>query len=120
MREFGDPDGAERSVLGRLDHERVAHRKRRPRDAGEDLQRVVPWNDARDHSVRFAQCQRGVAGKEGNRVSVNLVAGSAVELVIAHGRDHVGLALADRLARVARFERGKLLAMLLDQLIEPG
>ena len=51
---------------------------------------------------------------------MDLVAGAAVEFVIAHGRGDIGPALPDRLAGVARFERGEFVAMLFDELAEPG
>ena len=78
-----------------------------PSDARQDLHGIVPGNDAGHDAVRLAQRQRGIAVEEGNGVAVDLVAGAAVELEIAqHGRD-IGLALPERLAGVARFERGE-------------
>ena len=50
---------------------------------------------------------------------MDLVGGAAVEFEIAHGRRNVGAALSHRLAGVARFQRGKLGRVLLDQQPKP-
>src|SRR5262245_490807 len=78
-RQLADADGCQRRVLGRLDDQRVAHRECGPDDAGEDLQGIVPRDDAGDHAVRLAQSERGVAVEEGDRVAVDLVGRTAVE-----------------------------------------
>ncbi len=117
--QLGHADGRERRVLGRLGDQRVAHGKRRAHDAGEDLQRIIPRDDAADHAMRLAQRQRRVAGQEGDCVAMDLVAGAAVEFVVAHGGGDVGPALADRLAGVARFERREFGPVAFDQMEQP-
>ena len=81
-----------------------------PATRARNLQRIVPGNDAGHHAMRLAQRQRGVAVEERNRVAVDLVAGAAIELVVAHGGGDIRPALPQRLAGVARFQRGKFVA----------
>ncbi len=120
QRQFGHADRGQRGVLGGLHDQRVAHGERRTRDAGEDLQRIVPGDDAGDDAVRLAQRQRGVAVEERDGVAVDLVAGAAVEFVVAHGGGDIRPALPQRLAGVAQFQRRKLGAVRLDQMEKPG
>ena len=108
----------EGSVLGRLDDQRVAHGKCCARHPAEDLQRIVPRQDAGDDAMRLAQRHRRIALEEGNRVAVDLVPGAAVEFVVALCCHHIRLALASRLAGVAQFERRQLVCVAFDQKAE--
>jgi len=89
-------------LLCRLEHAGVAHRQRGADRAADDLHRVVPRHDVPGDAVRLAQRQRGVAGRERDRLAHHLVGGPAVELEVARQRVGIGQALLDRLADVER------------------
>ena len=91
-----------------------------PATRAEDLQRIVPRDDAGHHAMRLAQASAPYSRSRNGMVSPWILsAGAAIEFVIAHGGGDIGLALADRLAGVARFQRRQLVAILLDQPEQP-
>ena len=86
-----------------------------PTRAAEDLHRVVPRNDVAGDAVRLAPGQHRVAGRVGNRLAVQLVAGAAVELEVARARRDVGARLLQRLAAVARLDQRELVGVIEDR-----
>ncbi len=107
--QFGDAQHGQARVLGRLDHARVAGRERRADAAPEDLHRVVPRHDVARDAVRFAHRQHRVAGLVGEGFAVQLVGRARVELEVACERGCIGARLLQRLAGVARLDRGEFL-----------
>ena len=107
-------------LLGGLEHAGVAHRQRRADAAADDLHRVVPGHDVAGDAVRLAQGERGVAGGEGQRLAVHLVAGAGVELAVARQRDRIGARLLERLADVVDLELGEQLDVVEHLLADRG
>ncbi|CPI48523.1 Uncharacterised protein [Bordetella pertussis] len=110
--QFGHAQQRQAGVLGGLDHAGVAGRQRGADAAPEDLQGVVPGHHVAGDAVRLAQRQHGIALLVGDGLAVQLVGRAAVVLEIAGDGDDVGAGLLERLAAIARFERGQLVAVL--------
>ena len=119
--EFGEAQAGHRRLLGELEHDGAAGGESRAELPGGHEQREVPGDDLRGDADGFAQgVGVEVAGKrERQRRSADLggPAGHVAEHV--DGERHVGSAGdGDGLAVVERFEFGKLVEVLLEQVGE--
>jgi hypothetical protein len=117
-RQGGEPQRAQRRLLGRLEDDGVAGRERGPELPRRHEQRVVPRHD-------LTADADGLAGRVGEERAVGRV-DRAVQLrrparVVPQDRRgpaDVPAGLEDRLAVVARLERAELLGVLVDQVRE--
>ena len=102
-RELAEPERRQRRQLGRLQHDRVAARERRPELPRRDVEREVPRRDQPDDAERLAE-RHVDAARDRNRLAVVLVDRARVE--VEDLRDHADLAAraGDRLADVARLD----------------
>jgi hypothetical protein len=110
--EFGHAQHRQARVLRRLDHARIARRKRATRRTSEDLQRIVPRNDVPGDAVRFPPSQYGEPLGIGKGLAVQLVARAAIEFEIACARDDVRARLRERLAAIARLGQRQFLRVI--------
>ena len=69
-------------------------------------------------AMRIVDDRHRIAVEEGQRVAVQLVGGRTVEFEIARRRDHIGDAVLERLAGVARFQRREFRRIVGDRLAE--
>src|SRR5690606_19773779 len=98
-RKLGQSYCRERSIFRRFDDQRVAHCKCSSRYPSQNLQWIIPGNNRGNHPMGFAKCQCRVAFEERDRVSVDLVACTAVELAIAVCGGNIRPSLTERLSR---------------------
>lgn len=108
---------AERGVFGRFQHHAVARRKGRRNLPDRHHQRIVPGRDTADDTQRLTQdvMQRAVIGDGAG--AADLVGSLGHVAQGQHGTGHVDRQhLRNRLAHFQRIERGKKVAVRLDQI----
>ena len=100
-RQFGQAEGAERGLLGWLDHDAVAGGEGRPDLPGRHLRRKVPGHDHAHHADRLAHDHGHVLGAGGRHALVKLVDQLGVPADAVDGVGNVDVdAIVDRLARI--------------------
>ncbi len=116
-RQFSKTQRGERSLLGGLQHDRIAARQRRTQFPRRQQQREIPRNDQADHADRLAQ---GVGESVLERVdglAMNLGRPARVVAQNVDHHRHVDVArFENRFAVVERFQLGKFVDVLLDQI----
>ena len=112
--ELREPERGQGRQLRRLQHDRVAARERRAELPRGDVERKVPRHDQADHAERLAEGHVHTA-RDRNRLAVVLVDRARVEVEDLRDHPHLAAGARDRLADVARLDRGQLLRMLLDE-----
>ena len=117
--QLGHAQGAEGGFLGRLDHDRATGGQRRRNLPSQHQQREVPRQHQADHADGFAHDHgHGSVAGRGSGV-VDLVDQLGVPADGVNRFRHVdGLALADRLAAVQRFQHRQLVGVVFQQLGE--
>jgi hypothetical protein len=103
-RQFGEAKHRQAGVFGRLDDDRVSHRKRGAGDAAEHLRRRIPRQDRTDDSMRFVQRQSGEPDDCRYRAAQQLVDAGPVEFQIAGENADVEARRLDDLADVFGFK----------------
>ena len=124
MQQLEHLDGADRRLLGRLEHDGAAGGERGPDLPGDHRDRVVPRRDRRDHADRLVQHDEALVGaRRRDRLAVDALGllgepqqevGGVLHLVAGH---------AERLALLARHRRRQLLLALHHELpgpVKPG
>ena len=118
--QLGDAQGAQRGQLGGLHDHRVAGREGRAHLPAAEHEREVPRHDHPDHAQRLAQDVVQEPGLDRDDIALDLVGHTAEVAEGRRGPRHVEVpAVADRVARVERLERGQLVGVGLDQVGEP-
>ena len=82
----------------------VAHCKRGPHRAANNLHRVVPRHDMARDAVRFAEGIDRVAVEIGDGLTHHLIRGAPVKLHVTGERCRIGAGLGQRLAHVFCFQ----------------
>ena len=101
-------------VVGGLEDDRIAAGQRRADLPGEHVQRRVPGDDRADDADRLASRVGEERPRLGHRVAEHVLADAGEELEVAHDDVDLGARLAHRLAVVARLDRGRALAVGVD------
>ena len=117
--QFAEADPRQRRLLGRLEHDAVAHQQRRSQLPAADDQRVVPRHDRPDHPERLAADEGEVIRAGRGHLVVELVGelGVVLDAVGAVGDIDVHR-VGDGLADVAALEQGEVVDVGADQLGE--
>ena len=120
-RQLAEPQGAQRRLLGGLQHDRAAGGQRRPELPGGHQQREVPGDDlARTRRPVRGACRRacsGAADRQHAALDLRRPAGEVAQ-VADRARDVDVLGEPDRLAVVERLDLGELLRVLLERVGE--
>ena len=107
--QFGHPQGAQRGLLGRLEHHAVAGGQGGADLPGRHLGGEVPGNHRAHHAHRLAQDQGQVVCGRGGHLAVNLVDRLRVPADAMNRVGHVAVdAIADRLACFQAVQQGQL------------
>src|SRR5213592_4932182 len=118
-RELAEAKGGQRGLLGRLEDDRAAGGERRGDLPRGHQQRIVPGDDLGADADRLAQrVAEDVAGRDGDRLALDLRRPAGVVAEMVDGRRDVALGGGERLAVVERLEFGELGPVGLDQLGE--
>ena len=117
MHQFSEFQSGQRSLLGRLQHDRVAASQRRTHLPRRQQQRKIPRNNQTDHAHRLAQ-RVGKSGLERvDGFAVNLRGQSRVVAQDVDHHRHIDVArFENRLAVVEGFQFGEFVDILLDQI----
>ena len=100
----------ERGELGRLEDHRVAGGERRRDLPRGDREREVPWRDQPDHAERLPERHVHPA-RHRDRLAGQALGGAGVVAERVDDHAHLAAGVGDRLAGVARLERGQRLAV---------
>src|SRR5256884_764685 len=106
----------ERRVARRLQDGGVARRQGGRHLPGGDRQREIPGDDQRDHADRLAQREVESGRGDWNGLAEDPRGGAGVVLEALRGAQYLVAGVADRLAGVARLQRGQLVELRPDQL----
>jgi hypothetical protein len=118
-RQFGQAQRAQRALLRRLEHHRVAAGERRRQLPGRHQQGEVPRHDRADHADGLARDGRQDVVRGGRGLAVELVDRLGVPAEGARHRWHIHAAgIGNGLAHVERFQQGKLRAVGVDEIGE--
>ena len=110
--QLGEPQGGQRGLFGRFDHNGVAGGERRRRFSCNEHKRVIEWDDASDHSEGLAHREIDRLRAHWDRRAFHLGDEAGIEVELC--RPHLGIThhLGIGIAAISGVDHRKLIAVL--------